>query len=229
MLWIFLSGGGAVVEYTGESYATVFHDFQLYRLITYGYTQTAGWHLLANIFGLWYVSLYLEEKIGTIRFILVYHIGLIIAGAILLVIYPGGFHYGASPAIFACLGMLANWVIRNKELWVEYKSQKGFYFLMYYLLLSNILGVRTFVFHFLGFAVGFLLGYVIKENQIPHRKPVFSLLKSWSAQLHRDCAVQTVHREPPRLNPRRRNRSAHRCQNGYRFPQGSDRTVPPPG
>jgi len=162
LLWVFLSGGGAVVGYTGESYATVFNDFQLYRLITYGYTQTAGLHLLANIFGLWYVSLYLERKIGTIRFILVYHIGLIIAGAILLVIYPDSFHYGASPAIFTCLGMLANWVIRNRKFWCEYKSQKGFYFLMYYLLLFNIVGVRTFVFHFLGFAVGFLLGYVNK-------------------------------------------------------------------
>ncbi len=171
LLWFFLSGGGTVVKYTGETYATVFNNFQLYRLITYGYTQAAGWHLLANILGLWYVSLYLEEKIGTIRFILVYHIGMIIAGAMLLVIYPGTFNYGASPAIFACLGMLANWVIRDRELWVEYKSQKGFYFLIYYLFLSNILGVYTLVFHFLGFAVGFLLGYVIKENQVPHCKP----------------------------------------------------------
>lgn len=127
--------------------------------------------MLANILGLWYVSLYLEEKIGTIRFILVYHIGLIIAGAILLVIYPDSFHYGASSAIFACLGMLANWVIRDRELWVEYKSQKGFYFLIYYLILSNILGMCTLVFHFLGFTAGFLLGYVIKENQVPHCKP----------------------------------------------------------
>ncbi len=171
LLWVFLSGGGTVVEYTGESYATVFNNFQLYRLITYGYTQTAVLHLLANILGLWYVSLYLEEKIGTIRFILVYHIGLIIAGAIFLVIYPDSFHYGASPAIFACLGMLANWVIRDRELWVEYKSQKGFYFLIYYLILSNISGLCTLVFHFLGFAAGFLLGYVIKENQVSHCKP----------------------------------------------------------
>ena len=47
LLWMFLSGGGKVVDYTSVSYATVFRDFQLFRLITYGYTQTAVWHLLA--------------------------------------------------------------------------------------------------------------------------------------------------------------------------------------
>lgn len=45
LFWIFLSGGGNIVDYAGESYATVFENFQLYRLITYGYTQTAIWHL----------------------------------------------------------------------------------------------------------------------------------------------------------------------------------------
>ena len=164
LFWIFLSGGGNIVDYAGESYATVFENFQLYRLITYGYTQTAIWHLLANVLGLWYVSFYLEKKIGTIRFMLVFHIGLIAAGATLLVFYPSSFNYGASPAIFACLGMLANWLTQNKGLWDEYKSQKGYHFLMYYLVLSNILGVCTLVFHFLGFSVGFLLGFVVKEK-----------------------------------------------------------------
>ena len=63
LLWMFLSGGGKVVDYTSVSYATVFRDFQLFRLITYGYTQTAVWHLLANLLGLWYVGLYLEKRL----------------------------------------------------------------------------------------------------------------------------------------------------------------------
>ena len=138
LLWMFLSGGGKVVDYTSVSYATVFRDFQLFRLITYGYTQTAVWHLLANLLGLWYVGLYFEKKIGTIWFVLVYHIGLIFAGIILIVLYPSGYHYGASPAIFACIGVLANWLVKNRELWDEYKLQKGFYYLMAYFVLSRL-------------------------------------------------------------------------------------------
>lgn len=164
LLWVFLSGGGKIVDYVGASYTTVFKDFQLFRLITYGYTQTAALHLIANLLGLWYVSLYLEKKVGTIWFVLVYHIGLIVAGIILIVLYPNGLQYGASPAIFACIGVLANWLIRKRELWGEYKLQKGFYFLMGYFVLSNMVGVCTLIFHLLGFAVGFLLGFVVKEK-----------------------------------------------------------------
>ena len=164
LLWMFLSGGGKVVDYTSVSYATVFRDFQLFRLITYGYTQTAVWHLLANLLGLWYVGLYFEKKIGTIWFVLVYHIGLIFAAIILIVLYPSGYHYGASPAIFACIGVLANWLVKNRELWDDYKLQKGFYYLMGYFVLSNMLGVPTLIFHFMGFVVGFLLGFMVQEK-----------------------------------------------------------------
>lgn len=164
LLEIFISGGGNVVNYTSVSYPSVFKNFQLFRLVTYGYTQTSAWHLAANIYGLWDVSLYLEKKIGTIRFVIVYHIGLIVAGIILIVLYPNGLHYGASPAIFACIGVLTNWLVRDRKLWSEYKSQKGFRYLINYFVLSNILGICTLVFHLLGFVVGFLLGFIIKEK-----------------------------------------------------------------
>lgn len=165
LLWILLSGGGSIVEYLGESYKTVFEDFQLYRLITYGYTQTAIWHLLANILGLWYVGRYLEERIGLVQFILVYHTGLVTAGIMIFAFYPDSFNYGASPAIFACLGILANWLIHKKALWKEYRSQKGGPFLLYYFVLSNFLGTATLVIHLLGFCTGFFLGFAVKKRQ----------------------------------------------------------------
>ncbi len=164
LFWILLSGGGKTVDYLGESYTYVFQNFQLYRLITCGYTHTAIWHFAANALAIWYVGLYLENKIGILRMMFVYHMGLIIAGIAILVLYPNSFHYGASPAIFACLGMLANWFMRKKDLWDEYKSQKGFYFLLYYFVLSNLLGMCTLLFHLLGFCTGFLLGFVMNEN-----------------------------------------------------------------
>lgn len=164
LLSVLLTGGGNIVYYLGESYTFVFKDFQLYRLLTYGYTQTAIWHIAANAFALWYVGLYLEKKIGIVRFMLVYHIGEIFAGITIFVLYPDSFNYGASPAIFACLGVLANWIMRKKDLWNEYRSQKGFYFLLSYLVLSNILGMATLIFHLLGFFIGFLLGFIMKGD-----------------------------------------------------------------
>lgn len=36
-------------------------------------------------------------------------------------------------------------------------------YLMAYFVLSNMLGVSTLIFHFMGFVVGFLLGFMVKE------------------------------------------------------------------
>ena len=74
-------GRGLYCRLSGASYKTVFEDFQVYRLLTYGYVQTTIWHLLANIFALWWVGSYLEQKIGTAFFFLMYHTSLVIAGA----------------------------------------------------------------------------------------------------------------------------------------------------
>lgn len=165
LLWILLSGGGNIIDYLGESYETVFRDFQIYRLLTYGYSHAAIWHLLANVFGLWYIGSYLEKKIGIGKFICVYHIGLIVPGVFFLFIYPNSFHYGASPAIFACLGILCNLAMRKKISWSEYKSQRGFSYLFCYLVLSNILGLPTLLFHFMGLVTGFLLGFIVKVKE----------------------------------------------------------------
>ena len=165
LLWILLSGGGDIVDSLGVSYTTVCENFQLYRLFTYGYTQTAIWHLLANVLGLWYIGLYLEKYMGKLRFIFLYHGGLVIAGVAILGFYPDRFSCGASPAIFAYLGMLFNWLMRKRDLWKEYKAQKGFSFFLYYFVLSNFLGIHTLLFHLFGFCTGFLLGFIIKRKE----------------------------------------------------------------
>ena len=166
VFWIVLSGGGKIIDYLGASYKTVLEDFQLYRLVTYGYTQPAIWHLLANAFALWYVGLYLEKKIGSFKFVLAFHLGLIAAGIAMIVLFTDSFNYGASPAIFACMGMLINWAFRRRELWSEYKVQKGFHFLLWYFTVSNFLSVGTAVIHLLGFCSGLILGFVIKDKEV---------------------------------------------------------------
>ncbi len=165
VFWVLLTGDGVMNDWLGESYKTVFEDFQFYRLLTYGYTQTAIWHIWANVMALWYVGIYLEKKIGILRFVTVYHLGLVIVGIAFILICPSGYMYGASPAIFACIGVLVNWLLRKRELWKEYRAQRGFQFLLYYFILSNFLSIHTFLVHFLGFCVGFLFGFVVRKKE----------------------------------------------------------------
>lgn len=84
----------------------------------------------------------------------------------MLTIMPNSVNYGASPAIFACLGVLINWQIRKRNLCSEYKSQRGVQFLLCYFVFSNFLGISTAVIHLLGCCTGFFLGFIIKDGEV---------------------------------------------------------------
>ena len=161
---IFISGGGNLVDYLGINKKEVFENYQLYRLITYGFTQSSVIHLLANISALWFVGGFFEEKIGKLRGVIIFIIGLILPGCLIGIIFPDGLHYGASPAIFAFIGVLVNLALRNKELWRTYKEQIGAGYVVGYFFLSNVLGAVTFIFHLSGFCTGLLLGFIIKAE-----------------------------------------------------------------
>ncbi len=166
LLMVVLTSGGHLVNYIGASYDTAFIDLQLYRLITYGYLQPAIWHLLANVFALWYVGIYLERKIGTLRLVIIYHFGVIFPCIAFILLFPNGYIYGASPAIFCCLGMMTTWLVKDKALWNEYKYIKGNRYLICYMIISNFLGSGTLVIHLLGFCLGLFVGLVVKKRDI---------------------------------------------------------------
>ena len=166
LIMIILTGGGKLVDVLGASYYTVYEKFQMYRLISYGYMQPTIWHLLANVYALWYVGLYLEKNIGMIRLFIVYHVGMIIACAAFFLFFPNGYMYGASPAIFCCLGLMATWAVKDRLLLSEYKSHRGSRYLICYFVISNFVGLGTFIVHLLGFCVGMVLGIFGKKEKI---------------------------------------------------------------
>lgn len=161
---VFLTGGGNLVNYLGVSKTTVFEQYQLYRLITYGFTQASVIHLLANSIALWFVGGFFEKYVGKTKLIIIFLVGLIIPGSGLAFLFPEGLHYGASPAIFALIGVLVSWALREKDLWKTYRAQMGFGYVVGYFFLGNILGVATLVFHLLGFGTGLLSGLVLKRK-----------------------------------------------------------------
>ena len=162
---IFLTGGGNLVDYLGVKKDYVFEGHQFYRLITYGFTQASVIHLLANIAALWAVGGFFENYVGRIKLAVIFVIGLIIPGCILALIYPDGLHYGASPAIFAFMGVLVNWAMRDKDLWKTYREQPGFGYVVGYFFLSDLMGLRTIIFHLLGLFTGVLLGFLIRNKR----------------------------------------------------------------
>ncbi|SDB59259.1 Membrane associated serine protease, rhomboid family [Butyrivibrio sp. INlla16] len=165
LIMIAFTGGGKLVDLLGASQETLFNKRELYRLVTYGYLHPTVWHLAANVYALWYVGLYIEKKLSKPFICLIYHVGLFVSGAVFLLIFPNGYMYGASPAIFCFLGLMAMWFIRDSSLLHEYKELCGNRYLLFYMILSNFLGLGTFVVHLTGFCVGLLLGFVVKKKR----------------------------------------------------------------
>ena len=163
-LMVMLTGGGALVDSMGATPATVFKSGQIFRLVTYGYLHPAIWHLAGNVCALWYVGAYMQRAIGTVRMVVVYHCGLIAACAAFLLIFPNGLMYGASPAIYCCLGMMATWFLRDRSLSDNFRNIRGSRYLMVYLILPNFIGLGTFVVHLLGFCCGLLIGFVVRPG-----------------------------------------------------------------
>lgn len=163
-LMIMLTGGGKLVDTLAATPGAVYAEGQVWRLVSYGYLQPAVWHLAANAFALWYVGVYLRKTIGTARLVVAYHVGLTVACAVFLQVFSDGLMYGASPAVFCCLGMMAVWLLRDHTLLQEYKAIRGSRYLLCYLALSNFVGVDTFAVHMLGFGTGALLGLVIRRK-----------------------------------------------------------------
>lgn len=168
-LMVMLTGGGRLVDFMGASAPAVIKSRQIFRLITYGYLHPAIWHLAANVFALRCIGAYMQKTIGTVRLIVVYHFGLIAAGAAFLLLFPKGIMYGASPAIYCCLGMMAMWILRDRSLSENVRNLRGSRYLLWYLILANFLGLATFAVHVLGFITGLLLGLIVHPGKFSEK------------------------------------------------------------
>ena len=169
IVMIMLTGGGKLIDSLGVSYDSLFKESQLYRSITYGYLHPAIWHLAVNVLALWYTGLYLEKVLNKVVIFLIYHAGLIIPCAVFVLLLSSDYMYGASPAIFCCLGMMTMWLIIDHSMLDEYKRIRGNRYLLAYMIISNFLGLGTFVIHLAGFCTGLLLGLFIRKNRGSHR------------------------------------------------------------
>ncbi len=88
-----------------------------YRLLTAVFLHGGFTHLLLNSFALFLFGLLLEKEIGTVRFLMIFFAGGIVASVLAALYYPSSL--GASGAIFAVMGALA--VLRpGMTVWVSY-------------------------------------------------------------------------------------------------------------
>lgn len=177
LLMISLTGGGRLVDFLAASRSDLINIPQCYRLITYGYLHPTIWHLAINICALWYVGLFIEKELSKKLIFFIYHVGLIVPVIVFSLIFPDGYMYGASPAIFCFLGIMVMWLIKDRTIFSEYKSLRGSRYLLCYMILSNFLSLGTFVVHLAGFCTGLFIGIIVKPGYLRKKKAVSSIVR----------------------------------------------------
>jgi membrane associated rhomboid family serine protease len=106
-----VSGASATGSLGGDSllhktalFGPAVADGEIYRIVTSGFMHYGFFHLLFNMYALYLLGQMLEPAIGSLRFGLIYFVGLV-GGAIgALILSPNAFTAGASGAVFGLMG-----------------------------------------------------------------------------------------------------------------------------
>lgn len=156
--WIFLTGGGNLIDYGYAQYNLVFDDYQLWRLVSCGYLHMGILHLGFNLYALYCLGNILEKRLGTIKYLLVYHMLMILSVSIFCMFFREVTIVGASSSIFAVIGFfLIQGLLCEKKVWEQLPKGKRKYIICYSVI-ANLISPYTTAFHAISFLVGAVYG-----------------------------------------------------------------------
>jgi membrane associated rhomboid family serine protease len=101
-----LSGdlGGSSITRLGALFGPLVADGEIWRLVTSGFLHAGVIHLAFNMFALWILGTILEPAIGTLRFGVLFFVGLLSGSFGALLLNPDAPTVGASGAVFGLMG-----------------------------------------------------------------------------------------------------------------------------
>jgi len=120
-----LGSGGALIQDGGLSALPVAEGGELYRIVTAGFLHAGAFHLLLNMFALYFLGTLLEPAIGTARFVAVYFVSLLAGSLGALLLSPNDLTVGASGAVFGL--MAAAFVMARRRGIEDLASQIGLF------------------------------------------------------------------------------------------------------
>lgn len=159
--WILLTGGGNLIDYGYAQYDLVFVDYQPLRLISCGYLHAGIFHLGFNIYALCCLGNIVEEKLGTVKYLFVYHILMAFSVSIWCLLFKESTTVGASSGIFAIIGFLLvqNMSCENK-LWKQLSTRKRNY-IVGYSIIGSLISPYTLAIHAISFLLGAIYGFTV--------------------------------------------------------------------
>lgn len=145
---------------TGKSFDNM-RKVEWYRLITAPFFHMNLLHMMANLFGIYFVGSFLEAKIGSILFLLIYMVANLLVSLLFSVFSSFTNGTGASPGIFALIGCIFYLYIQTPDLFDFKLGTWQTNYLIFYTILGNFIGLGGAISHVLGFIFGILMSILL--------------------------------------------------------------------
>ncbi|MBR5597320.1 MAG: rhomboid family intramembrane serine protease [Lachnospiraceae bacterium] len=142
----------------------VFSDGEWWRLFLHMYLHAGILHMTFNVFALLFVGKVVEKKIGSFLYILLYHLIAVINAIIICVIFPNSVSVGASAGIFGMIGIVCVMKWKKEVVYIKSLSKGEVIYIIAFSILSLLLGLESFVTHFVAFMFGIVVGLLLQKN-----------------------------------------------------------------
>lgn len=157
----FLAGWEGILGKWGSmSYSGCFEKLQLWRVFTNIYLHVGVIHLAMNLAALLIIGKYVEKRLSTAVYTAVFHLIAVADVIIVSCFYRTSESVGASAGIFGIIGISVVMCLKK-----QLKFQRNeIIFLLVFALLSSVLGMESFVTHWLAFVLGLICGLGVIPN-----------------------------------------------------------------
>ena len=161
----FLAGCEGKIGTIGSmSNAKVFGDGEWWRLFLHMYLHAGVLHMLFNVFALLFVGKVVEKKIGSLPYLLLYHVIAIVNAIIMCLIFPNSTSVGASAGIFGMIGIVCIMKWKKDAICNENLKKGEIVYIIVFSVLSLLLGLESFVTHLVAFVFGLVAGLLMQKK-----------------------------------------------------------------
>ena len=142
----------------------VFSDGEWWRLFSHMYLHAGVLHMLFNVFALLFTGKVVEKKIGSIPYLLLYHVIALVNAIIMCLIFPDSVSVGASAGIFGMIGIVCVMKWKKDAICNENLKKGEVIYIIIFSVLSLLLGLESFVTHFVAFVFGVVVGLLLQKK-----------------------------------------------------------------
>lgn len=142
----------------------VFSDGEWWRLFLHMYLHAGFLHMAFNVFALLFAGKVVEKKIGSFPYLLLYHVIAVVNAIIVCLIFPNSTSVGASEGIFGMIGIVCVMKWKKDDICNETLKKGELIYIIFFSALSLLLGLESFVTHFVAFVFGIIVGLLLQRK-----------------------------------------------------------------